>query len=81
MKLFLEHMSPQIQHHYTEYALALLYDKISSSIDKRESTVGLFIDLSKAFDTVDHQILLNKLYHYEHGIKTIWSRPSQYGDK
>ena len=64
MKLFLEHTSPQIQHHYTEYTLALLYDKISSSIDKRESTVGLFIDLSKACDMVNHQILLNKLYHY-----------------
>ena len=49
------------KHHSTEYALALLHDKISS-IDKRESTVGLFIDLSKAFDMVDHQILLNKLY-------------------
>ena len=47
----------------------MFYDKISSSIDKCESTVGLFIDLSKAFDTVDHQILLNKLYHY--GIRGI----------
>ena len=57
------------KHHSTKYALALLYDKISSSIDKQESSVGLFIDLSKAFNTVDHQILLNKLYHY--GIRSI----------
>ena len=62
-----------LKHHSTEYALALLHDKISSSIDKRESTAGLFIDLSKSFDTVDHQILLNKLYHYGiHGIAFNW---------
>ena len=71
MKLASNHKQIVESHGQTSflYALALLYDKISSSIDKRESTVGLLIDLSKAFDTVDHQILLNKLYHY--GIRGI----------
>ena len=61
------------KHHSTEYALGLLYDKISSAIDNNEITVGIFIDLSKAFHTVNHQILLDKLQHYGiHGIAFNW---------
>ena len=54
------------KHHSTAsaYALACLYDKISSAIDNKECTVVIFIDLSKAFDTVDHNILISKLEHY-----------------
>ena len=50
-------------------ALITLIDKISAALDNSEIVVGLFLDFSKAFDTVDHKILLNKLFHY--GIQDI----------
>ena len=43
--------------------------KISQAIDNNEYTAGVFLDLAKAFDTVNHEILLRKLDHY--GIKGI----------
>ena len=41
-----------------------LTDKLIESLDKKEYIIGIFLDFSKAFDTVDHKILLDKLYHY-----------------
>jgi len=37
---------------------------ITKSFEKGEFTLGVFIDLSKAFDTVDHEILLKKIESY-----------------
>ena len=45
-------------------ALKTLKDKIPAALDNGEIVVGLFLDFSKAFDTVDHIFLLNKLFHY-----------------
>ena len=52
------------KNHSTAYALILLYDKLSDAIDQGKVTLGLFIDLSKAFDTVNHDILLAKIQFY-----------------
>ena len=48
----------------TSHALVHLVNNISSAIDRNEITVGVFLDLSKAFDTLNHEILFSKLEHY-----------------
>ena len=61
------------KNHSTEYALTLFYEKISSAIDNKEISVGILIDLSKAFDTVIHEILLDKLRYFGiRGVEYNW---------
>jgi len=46
------------KNHSTNMAIITLVDKINSAIDNGDHVIGIFLDLRKAFDTVNHQILL-----------------------
>ncbi|XP_057298769.1 uncharacterized protein LOC130629535 [Hydractinia symbiolongicarpus] len=50
--------------HSTSQAVLTIVERIRHCLDKGELACGVFVDLQKAFDTVDHKILLSKLNHY-----------------
>ena len=62
------------QNYSTSYALINPTDQspINQSLDQGLFSCGIFVDLQKTFDTVDHNILLGKLEHY--GIRGITSK-------
>ena len=54
-----------------------LTDQINDTFESNGFTLGIFIDLSKAFDIVDHQILISKLNNYGvEGKNLSWFRSS-----
>ena len=52
------------QNHSPSYALLNMTEEIKKQIDRGNIGCGVFIDFQKAFDTVDHNILIEKLNHY-----------------
>lgn len=59
--------------HSVEMALVRIQELITNAIDNRKFAIGIFLDLAKAFDTVDHSILLTKLSGYGiRGTPLLW---------
>ena len=56
----------------TNHALLSIVEQIRRALDSKMFTCGFFIDLEKAFDTVNHKILLSKLKHGIRGIADKW---------
>ena len=52
------------QNHSAVMALITLVDKISKALENGEFAIGLFLDFSKAFDTINYDVLFMKLFHY-----------------
>ena len=48
----------------TEFAATDLYEKLLHNLDQGLNSCTIFLDLAKAFDSVNHKILLRKLNHY-----------------
>ena len=53
----------------TSHATTLLVENITTAFEKKLLMIGVFLGLSKPFDTIDHNILLQKLMHY--GVRSL----------
>ena len=51
-------------YHSNDFAILSIINKIPSAIDALDYSCGIFLDCSKAFDTINHQILIQKLDYY-----------------
>ena len=63
-KILYEHQYGFRKQHSTTHALINITEKIRGALDNKLMAFGIFIDFQKAFDTVNHNILIRKLDHY-----------------
>ncbi len=68
-KLFYKSQYGFRNEHSTEYATLEIVDRLMTEMDKNETLINIYLDRSKAFDTLDHNILIQKFKYY--GIKGI----------
>ena len=57
-------------------SLLNMQDKIANAVENNEYSLGVFVDLAKAFDTVNHNILLRKLENYGIQIPNLTGSPA-----
>ena len=50
------------KYHFSHMSLKLIFDAINKTLDNDDCMVGIFLDFSKAFNTFNYKILLNKHY-------------------
>ena len=71
-KILYEYQYGFRKNHSTTQALIEITDYLKTTIDDKKYICGIFLDLTKAFDTVDHEILLKKLHNY--GVRGVANR-------
>ena len=74
------HILTETQHGFrenksTETASQLFIESVQEALDDQRKVIGIFLDLSKAYDVINHETLLNKLDTYGvRGITNNWFR-------
>ena len=72
-KLLIKHQYSFQKGKSTEHAILDLHKDIVEAIEKKEKACAIFLNFAKAFDTVNHKILLKKLEYYGvRGVPLIW---------